>query len=516
MKIKISLKKILTLSLLVLGLVTASVKGHTQDLVIALRAEPTTLDPMYYALTANMQLSESLFDSLVHLNKHAQPMPALAESWRVNVNTWTFYLRKDVFFTDGSPLTAADILFSYERVHQVSNRSPSYTLYLNAIDEIKALDEHTVQIITKGPAPVLLANLAMIPILSHRAAANDDLVGTGPYAFVSWQRGQEIIFKRNDDYWGPKPAWAKVTYTLIPDANARVVALLAGEVDLIEDPPTEDIIDLKQDPRFYVQETPSLKVIYIALNQGMKIPAGMKGVQGNNPLADKRVREALSLAIDRQVIIERIMGNGAKAAGNILPPSAFGASAKLVTAPKQDQQKAKQLLADAGYANGFSLSLGSPMGLYTNDQYIAQEVALMWAQIGVQTQVEATAPALFFRLRDQYAFSAYLAAWSISTGEMLNPLQALVMTKDPIKGVGTTNWSKYSNPELDALVLEASRTVDDDARTQMLQKAGHMVMEDYGILPLQFEMSVWAMNKDIMYEGRADQMTLSQYMTLNE
>lgn len=502
--------------------------AQARDLVIALRAEPTSMDPQYHSLTPNTQLSLTLFDPLVRTDSQSKPVPALAETWEVDDDVWTFHLRKDVKFTDGSPLTAEDVVFTYDRVSKVPNSPSSYALYLSTVDNVEAVDDHTVRIKTKGPSPVLLPNLSMVPIMSHKAAAGDapegkttvqlnagdGLVGTGPYKFVSWQRGSEIVVERNDDYWGEKPDWERVIYRPITNPAARVAALLAGDVDLIEDPPTDDLERLKNENSLYVQETPSLRVIYIALNQGDEVPKGMEGTNGKNPLQDRRVRQALSLAIDRQAIVDRIMGGAAQAAGNLLAFPGFGTTENLSKAPAADLEQAKKLLAEAGYPNGFTVSLGSPAGRYTNDQRIAQTVAAMWARLGVKTNVETSAPAVFFKQRDQYDFSTYLAGWAVSSGEMINPLKSLTMTKDVAKGLGTTNWSKYSNAELDALITQASTTLDDVVRADILGKAGELVINDYGILPLQFELSVWAMKKDVRYDGRADQFTLAQEIYL--
>jgi len=502
--------------------------AQARDLTIALRSEPSSMDPQFHSLTPNTQLSETLFDPLVRTDGTAKPVPSLAESWTVDGNVWTFKLRPGVKFSDGSDFTAQDVLFTYDRVPKVPNSPSSYSLYLSTVDKVEAPDPMTVVITTKGPSPVLLANLSMVPIMSHKAASGpapegkttvelnrgDGLVGTGPYKFVSWKRGAEIIFERNEHYWGEKPAWDKVTYRPIFNSAARVAVLLAGDVDVIEDPSTDDLPQLKKDDRLYVQETPSVRVIYLALNQGDEVPPGMVGTDGKNPLTDPRVRKALSLAIDRKAIVERVMDGVGLPAGNLLAFPAFGTSEKYSKVAPADPEQAKKLLAEAGYPDGFSLSLGSPDGRYTNDKRIAQVVAAMWARIGVKTDVQTMAPPVFFKQRNAYAFSTYLAGWAASSGEMLNPLTSLVVTKDSTKGLGTTNWSKYSNPEMDKLVQEASQTLDDDKRAQLLQQAGAMVMDDYGILPLQFELSVWAMKKDVRYGGRADQMTLAQDMTL--
>lgn len=521
------IRKTLILSALAASFFSMASIAQARDLTIALRSEPSSMDPQFHSLTPNTQLSETLFDPLVRTDATAKPVPSLAESWVVDGNVWTFKLRPGVKFADGTPFTSEDVLFTYDRVPKVPNSPSSYSLYLSAIAKVEAPDPLTVKITTKGPSPVLLPNLSMVPIMSKKAASGsapegkttvelnrgDGLVGTGPYKFVSWKRGAEIVFERNDLYWGDKPAWDRIIYRPISNSAARVAALLAGDVDLIEDPPTDDLPKLKKDPNLYVQETPSVRVIYIALNQGKDLPPGMSGTDGKNPLADKRVRQALSLAIDRKAIVERIMGGAAQTAANLLAYPGFGTSEKLSHVPDADPAKAKELLAAAGYPNGFTVSLGSPAGRYTNDQRIAQAVASMWARIGIKADVETMAPPVFFKKRDGFSFSTYLAGWAASSGEMLNPLTALVHTKKPELGLGTTNWSKYTNPELDKLVIEASRTLDDSKRSEMLQQAGSMVMEDYGILPLQFELSVWAMKKDIRYGGRTDQMTLAQYMT---
>ena len=200
----------------------------------------------------------------------------------------------------------------------------------------------------------------------------------------------------------------------------------------------------------------------------------------------------------------------------MLPYPMFGASKEHAEAPKADVEKAKALLKEAGYPDGFTITLGAPSGRYVNDSKVAQAVASMWSRIGVKTNVEALAPSVFFKKRDSYEFSAYLAGWSVTSGEMLNPLASLLMTRNPEAGEGTTNRGRYSNPEMDKLAREAAGTMDDAKRAALLQKASNMAMDDFALLPLHFELSVWAMKGDIRYEGRPDQTTLVQYATLKK
>ena len=496
----------------------------TQTLTVALQEEPSAIDPHYQSFTPNVQLAATLFDPLVRKNSQSVPVPALAESWQVDGNTWTFTLRQGVRFSDGSALTAKDVVYSYERVYKIRNSPSSYALYLSQVQEVKAVDDYTVQIITDGPAPVLLENLAMIPILSQRAAAQDGdpnaiqrpidykkLAGTGPYQLHYWHRGTELVVARNPYYWDEAPVWDQVVFKPIADGHQRVEALVTGVVDIIEAPPVADLARLETMPAIFIQQVPSTRLMYIGLNQSQVVPEGMAGTLGKNPLTDQRVRAALSLAIDREALVQSVMSGVAQAAGNLLSYPGFGASERFALAPLPDVAKARQLLKEAGYAQGFKLSLGAPVGRYRNDEQIAQAIAAMWGQIGVEVEVELFTPALFFKQRDQYAFSSYLSGWSVMTGEMSNPLIALAMTPDPSLGYGITNWSHYSNHHLDQLIVQAMQTLDEDKRAVLLEQASTMLMVDYGLLPILFEMSTWAMKQSIRYDGRADQFTLPQY-----
>ncbi|KAF1021984.1 MAG: Glutathione-binding protein GsiB [Paracidovorax wautersii] len=498
-----------------------------RDLVVALKTEPTSMDPQYHALTPNIQLSQTLFESLVLSDDNLALKPGLAESWTSDGNTWTLKLRPNVKFSDGSPFTAEDVVFTYDRAPKVPNSPSSFKIYLQQVTKVEAIDPLTVRITTAQPYPLLPNNLVGLPILSAKAAAGpapegktttelnagNGLVGTGPYKFASWKRGAEIVFERNPHYWGPKPAWDKVIYRPISNPAARVASLLSGDVDLIEDPPTDDLERLKKDSKLSVVTKSSNRVIYVALDQNGEQTSTLQDAGGKNPLLDRRVRQALSLAIDRQALVDRIMGGVATPAAQLLPPPMFGTSKNLVKAEKADPARAKQLLAEAGYPNGFSITLGTPNGRYINDSKVAQTVASMWSRIGVKTSVDATAPAVFFKNRDSYSYSAYLAGWGTATGEMSNTLTSLLVTPDKDKGLGTTNRSRYSNPEMDKLVAQAGLTMDDTQRAALLAKASEVAMADYAMLPIHYEHSVWAMKKDVRFAGRADQQTMVQYAT---
>ena len=496
-----------------------------KDLVIALRTEPTSMDPHFHSLTSNIQINQTVFDALLFRDAEMNVQPSLAESWSVDGNVWTFKLREGVKFSDGTPLTAEDVVFSLNRVPLVPNAPAPLTIYLQQIVKVEAIDDRTVQITTENPYPLVPNNLTSVPILSAKAAsgpapegkttqqlnAGEGLVGTGPYRFVSWKRGSELIFERNPHYWGGTPEWDRVIYRPINNPSSRVAALQAGDVDLIEDPPVENIEHLKKDPNIdIVIKGPTYRVVFIGLDVGRDDSPGISGVaQGVNPLKDARVREAMSLAIDRQAVVDRIMNGMATPAAQLLPYPMFGTRADLVDVPGPDLARAKALMAEAGYEKGFNLVLSTPNGRYMNDVKLAQTLAAMWAHIGIKVTVDAKAPSVYFSGLNKLEYSAALLGWGAGTGEVSNSITALMVSVDPAKGLGTSNYWGYSNPELDAMVAKAVRELDDVKRSELLQEAMKMGLDDYAVLPLQFEHSIWAMKKDVSYGGRVDQMTMA-------
>ena len=507
-------------------LAAAALPAAAQELKIGLKTEPSSLDPQYHNLGPNNQIAAHLFDPLVAKDDKQLPIPGLATSWKTIGDTvWEFKLRPNVKFHDGSPFTAEDVVFTFERASKVPNSPSPFTLVTRQMTRLEIVDPLTLRITTNAPAPLLPLDLSALPILSRTAAAGgapegkttaelnrgDGLIGTGPFKFVEWKRGAELVLTRNDAYWGSKPFWQKVTFKPLTNAASRVAALLAADVDVIEDPPTADLPKLRKDPKISLADAVSSRVIYLALDQFAEPSPGIPDTEGRNPLKNRKVREALSRAIDRKGIVDKVMEGVGLPAGDFLPWPAFGTS-KSTQADKFDAAEARKMLAEAGYPNGFSITLGTPNGRYINDLKVAQAIASMWSRIGVKTEVEATAPPVFFKNRDEYKYSAYLAGWGSDSGEMSNPLRSLVASPSREKGMGGTNRGRYSNPAMDAKLEEAMRTVDDKKREALLQEASKLVISDYGVLPLHFELSVWALRRGLTYVGRADQATLAQFV----
>jgi peptide/nickel transport system substrate-binding protein len=527
----IRLKQIVGLGPIVLIAASWLTAAQGQELKVGLSAEPSAMDPHFHNLTPNNSLLRHIFDRLTHQDENQAVTPGLAHSWRnVDDSTWEFKLRSGVKFSDGSDFTANDVIYSFCRAPRVENSPSSFAIYSRGVTGMTAPDPLTLVVKTDGPYPVLPSEASTIFILSAKANgagtvtfdrqeckgvgtypkteafnAGTATIGTGPYKLVRFTKGDRIVLERNDGYWGEKPAWQRVTFRPITSSGPRVAALLSGDVDMIENVPIQDLERIKANASYKVVQGLSARVIYLHFDYVDDAPPGVDA-GGKNPFRDKRVREAISKAIDRDAIVARIMGGVAVAAGELLPNMMFGAN-KDMKAPKADVDGAKKLLAEAGYPNGFTLVLGTPNDRYINDAQIAQAVAQMLTRVGIKVSIDAHTASQFFAKRTRREFGFWLAGWISDTGEMSAQIKPLAATPNKDKGWGTTNPGGYSNAQVDTLLEKALGTIDDGKRAALLAEASRIAMADYGLLPLHFEMTTWAMRKDLAYTPRVDQTT---------
>jgi peptide/nickel transport system substrate-binding protein len=496
-----------------------------QNLSIGLTAEPSSLDPHYHNLSPNNMLARHVFEALVGQDVNQKPRPGLAESWRtVDPLTWEFKLRRGVKFFDGSEFTADDVLATVKRLPNVP-RSPSNFSPFIAGMEFEKVDSHTIRVKTQAPAPLVPINLSGFGIVSKKCAESSSTEdfnalkcqgGTGPYKFTEFKPADRVVLGRNNDYWGPKTEWQTVTKRFIASDPSRVAALLAGDVNVIDGVPPTDMDRLKRDANIDVFETLSNRVIYFHMDQfreNSPFITAKDGTPIKNPLLDRRVRQALSMAINRQAIVERLMDGAAVPAEQVLPKSFFGTSQRLQPTAF-DLAGARRLLAEAGHPNGFKMKMHGPNGRYTNDTKIIEAVAQMFTRLGIETEIETIPPANFFTrastgANGQPEFSFMLLGWGATTGETASPLRSLMGTFDRSKGSGAANRGRYSNPTLDAKLTEAIATVDDAKRAVLLAEASEIAFNDFAIIPSHYQTNVWAARKGFKVEPRADEYTLS-------
>ena len=496
------------------------------DLNIGLGADVTTMDPHYANISSNNTVLRHIFDSLVEFDNQRALQPALAESWKlIDDNTWEIRLRHGVKFHDGSEMTAEDVAYSLDRPATLANSPTPYTLYTKGIVEKQLIDKYTLRLKTAEPNAIMLSDLTNIFILSKKLTARlttedfnagKGMIGTGPYKFVQFKRGDRIDLLKNENFWGKKASWDKswerVSLRIITTPAARVAAVLAGDVQLIDNVPPADIAKLKGNPDLNIVSTLSSRVIFLELDQHrdnspyVTDKAGKP--LGKNPFKDYRVRLAISKAINRAAIADKVMEGNALPAGQLIPPD-FWAAASGLKAETADLDSAKKLLTEAGYAEGFGLTLHGTNDRYVNDGKILQTIAQMLTRAGIITRVDAMPATVFFSRRARQEFSADMAGWGGGTGHPYSYLKALVASYDAPAGYGVNNNGRYSNSKMDALVKQAFITIDLNKQKEYWQQAMKISMSELAVIPLHYQMNVWALRKGFVYVPRTDEATFA-------
>lgn len=514
----------------------AALPASAQSLRIALGSEPTAVDPHYHDLTPNNALAAHIFDGLTKQDEQQKVQPALATSWENDgKNKWTFKLRDGVTFSNGKPFSADDVIFTFCRTQKNETKiTGSFADVTGNFASVTAPDARTIVIETKSPEPLLPNLVGTVGIISSSLAKFDKLsfdlekncgvtgewptlsafndgsaaIGTGAYKLKSYVRGSAIELERNDTYWGGKEPWASVRFVPVTNAGPRLAGLLAGDYDVIENPAARDLGRISNDKRFATVITPSTRVVYFQLDVAREPSPFVKAEGDKNPLKDVRVRRAMSMAIDRDAIVKRLMDGAAQPAYQFLPTGMFGT---LPNPPviKYDPAGAKKLLAEAGYPNGFQVTLSSTNDRYINDGQITQAVAQYLTQIGIKADVDAMTRAIYFPRRAKKEFSVALGGWGSNTGEASSFLRQWPATPDDAKTIGGSNYGGWQDAEFDKLIREAIQTLDDAKRAELLQKAAARALEGAAFIPIHFESTIWASKADLKVTGRADQFTLA-------
>lgn len=502
----------------VLGLSYAC--SHAQSIAIGMSADVTSMDPQFQLLSPNQNVADHIFDRLIERNESLRMLPGLALSWRaVDDTTWEFKLRPNVTFHDGSPFTAADVAFSIERVPTIKDSPGNFSIYTKEIASIQIVDPLTIRFKTAHPYPLLPNDMAIVPIVSKKVAigassadfnSGKAAVGTGPYKLVRYARGDRIELIRNDNYWGKKPQVQNVTFKVLANAAARVAALLSNDVQLIDAVPVADIKRLSSNPDFSVSQRTGTRLIFLHLDVSRDQTPFITAKDGKpltaNPLKDVRVREALSKAIDRETIRSRVMDGASRSSGQFMVPGLPGYSEALKV-EALDIAGAKKLLTEAGYPNGFAMTLHGTNNRYVQDNQILQTLAQMFSRIDVVVKVDAQPAAVFFGRQNKGDYSVSMSGWSPDTFEASSPLRSFIATRNKDKGMGTFNAGNYSNSKVDQLIATAMATISDGDRDKLLQQATQIAVSEVAVIPLHHQINLWASRKGVQYGGRSDERT---------
>lgn len=488
------------------------------DLTIGVTSAVTSIDPHFHNLSSNFNIALNIFDRLINQDEHQRLQPGLATDWKaIDDTTWEFHLRPGVVFHNGSAFEAEDVAASLRRVPWVPNSPGSFYVYTRAITEAQIVDAHTIRFKTATPYPLLPVDLSSIDIVTrsreHAPTAEFNTgqaaIGTGPYTFVSYVPGDRVVLRRNEQFWGEKPAWETATIRIIPVNATRIAALLSGDVQAIDNVPPSDAAQLRANPAVNVASTRSNSVLFLHMDSFREQTPFATDKNGvllpHNPFRDVRVRRAISKAINRTALTERLMEGAAAPASQLLADGFFGVSPNLKP-DAFDPAEARRLLTEAGYPDGFSLTIQGPNDRYMNDAKVVQAVAPMLTRVGIDTKVVMQPWSVFIAQSSAptYADSVFLIGNSATTGEASFPLRAQFATVDFKTGMGSSNRARYSNPEVDKVLAEAMRTVDDAKREILLQKVAEIAMADQAVVPLFYQDNVSATRKGYQFTPRAD------------
>ena len=505
------------------GLTAAMIGGtvSAQTLTMGVRAGPDSIDPHWSTLGSQAEALRHVFDTVVMADEKLQLKPGLALSWKsIDETTWEFKIRQGVKFHDGSDLTAEDVKFSIDRIPTVTGPM-SMTIYTKQVKETKVVDKYTLHVKTKAVAPTLPNDFIRLFVVSKSIgmdARNEQFnsgkaaIGTGPYRFVSWAPKGDMVMKRFDGYWGEKQPWEQVIRKEIPSDPARMAALKSGQVDLVNYVPATDYASMQRDKSVDTFIADTVYILNITPNVKETLPKPVK-VDGKeiaaNPLRDARVREAMDLAIDRKTLVRIVLEGLGRPANQLMPANFFGGSKNLPERPF-DVNKAKQLLTDAGYPKGFEIDFFCTNNRLPGDSAVCEALSQMWARAGLKVNANALNGTVFFPAQQKGEYSLWMSGWGTLTGEASYTYGSLVHTADVVMGLGAFNKQGYSNPAVDKLLEEGSRTMDDTKRRALFEKASELSMTDRALIPSVQLQTIWAAKAGMVtIPARMDQETLA-------
>jgi len=523
------LSRLLRTAALALTCVAAATAG-AKTLRVANQGDATSMDP--HSLQESFQLSflANIYEPLLSRNRDFALEPVLATRWQqTDPTTWRFELRRNVRFQDGSAFTADDVIFTLQRTRAESSDTK---LYAAPIKEIRKVDDHTIDIVTSKPYPILPGLLtgwlmmsktwcekhgAQLPMDVRKKQENFATLnanGTGPFMLKARQPGVRTVLVPNPAWWGKvEHNLTEVVFTPLANDATRNAALVSGEIDVMEPVPLQDLDRVRTNPQLKLLTRPELRTVYIGLDV-FRDELLQSSVKGRNPLKDKRVRQALYQSIDMPTIDAKVMRGAAQPAGMLVAPGVRGYEAALDKRLPFNPDAARKLLADAGYPDGFEIGLMCPNDRYVNDAEICQAIAAMWTRVGVRAQLTAETKTLYFPKALRREVSTYMLGWQPAANDAHNTLWALLATPKP-GGQGQFNLGRYSNPKLDELVDAIGVEADARKREQLMHDAFVLVADDIPVLPLHHQSLAWGARKNVDLVQLPDNSMPLRYITVH-
>ena len=519
---------------IVASLLAATAKQvSAETLRWASAGDALTLDPHSQNEGQTHTIRHQMYDALIIRDVTGAFEPSLATDWGPSAddpNVWVFNLRQGVKFHNGNDFTAEDVVFSYNRA-----KTPTSDMkeLLNSIVEIRAVGDHTVEMVTDGPNPILPANLTDLFIMDKDWTEENNTVdvqdfeggeityattnvnGTGAYKLVSREPDVKTVMERNEDYWGRNDfpmAYSEIIHTPIQNAATRVAALLSGEINFLQDVPVQDLARVGGADGLVVKTAPQNRVIFFGMNQGAD-DLEADNVDGANPLADVRVRKAMSMAINRDAIKQVVMRGQSQPAGMIAPPFVNGWTAAMDGESSTDVEGAKALMAEAGYGDGFSIRLDCPNDRYINDEAICQAAVGMLGQIGVTVNLDAIPKAQHFPKITDGATDFYMLGWGVPTYDSEYIFNFLVHGRED--SIGTWNGTGFDNDELDAKILSLASNTDLDQRNADIAAIWRVVQDEQLYIPIHHQVLNWAMGDNVGIEVDPENQPMIKHATVN-
>ncbi len=509
---------------------------QANELRFAFQGDIHSMDPYSLNETFSIGTLGNVYEGLVQRAPDLSIEPALAESWQIVEPTrWRFNLRRGVTFHDGRPFTADDVVFSYERA--LSEGSDIKAKFAT-VAEIKKIDDFTVDILTRSPNPILTSEFETWLIMSQGWAeehgaekaesaagqdesyANRHANGTGPFKLVSREADVRTVLEVNPDWWNAANKThnlTKVTFTPIASDATRVAALLTGELDMAYPVPVQDLGRISDAEGTEVLVGPEVRTVYLGLDQ-FRDELLYSDVKGKNPFKDKRVRQAMYQAIDTVAIKDKVMRGASNPSAMMIAPGIIGFNPDFSRLPF-DPDAAKGLLAEAGYPDGFEVTLDCPNDRYVNDEAICQAVVAMMAKIGIQVELLAQPKSIYFGkiLAPNLDTSFFLLGWQPDSFDSWNPLANLhacprsgpdeALWAEESRGSltqGKFNIGGYCNPRVDELTQLILSETDQEIRGAMLDEVWQITIDDLAYIPLHQQAVSWGVRSGVKVEQRAD------------